>query len=102
MNRFTRLFILVVIAALQISSSFASAEAAEPECATPGECANPDVVAAPKEDPNCPSREHVIKCAGETLDANKNRKLDREELQGAIDLLPWYSRGKSHLGYVHP
>lgn len=90
MNRFMRLLLLVVIA-LQITS-FASAEV-EAECASPGECANPDM-AAPKEDPNCPSREHVIKCAGKTLDANKNGKLDRDELQGAIDLLPWYSRGK--------
>jgi hypothetical protein len=87
-----RLLLLVVIA-LQIAS-FSSAEV-ETECATPGECSNPEVAAA-KEDPNCPSREHVIKCAGEVLDTNMNGKLDREEIQGAIDLLPWYSRGKSY------
>ena len=68
------------------------------ECATPGECANPDVVAsdagaAEAEDPSCPSRAHVIRCAGQVLDTNNNGKLERDELQTAIDKLPWYSRG---------
>jgi hypothetical protein len=48
----------------------------------------------PEEDPNCPSRAYVIRCAGEYLDTNKNGKLDRIELQTAIDKLPWYARGK--------
>ena len=43
--------------------------------------------------PNCPSRKHVIKCAGEYLDTNGNGMLDRVELQSAIDKLPWLSRG---------
>eukprot|EP00536_Pseudo-nitzschia_multiseries_P002259 jgi/Psemu1/294763/fgenesh1_pm.30_\ len=83
-----------------------------------GECANPDVaatdvdisadaaeaeadapeaipIAAAKEplDPNCPSRDVIIRCAGKYLDTNENGKLDRPELQGAIDQLPWYARG---------
>lgn len=81
-----------------------------------GECTNPDVVSdipeaaqavetetktetsdvtepALPEDPHCPSREYVIKCAGIYLDTNQNGKLEREELQSAIDKLPWYSRG---------
>ena len=43
--------------------------------------------------PNCPSRKHVIKCAGEYLDTNGNGRLERAELQSAIDKLPWLSRG---------
>ncbi len=84
------------------------------ECTAPGECANPDVIAdasagetaeatedaTPEpavertpEDPNCPSREYVIRCSGEYLDTDKNGKLERAELQTAIDTLPWYARG---------
>ena len=68
-----------------------------------GECLNPDAetsttttttVTAASEDPNCPSREHVIRCAGLHLDTNKNGYLERKELQDAIDRLPWYGRGK--------
>ena len=58
-----------------------------------GECANPDAPGAAEEDPNCPSRELIIRCAGKHLDANKNGKLDRDELENAIDSLPWYARG---------
>jgi hypothetical protein len=50
-------------------------------------------VAEEEETPNCPSRKHVIKCAGEYLDTNKNSLLERAELQAAIDKLPWWSRG---------
>lgn len=63
-----------------------------------GECANPDAPDVPdasilaEEDPNCPSRELIIRCAGKHLDENKNGKLDRLELQGTIDSLPWYAR----------
>jgi hypothetical protein len=61
-----------------------------------GECANPDVVteeAVVEEDPNCPSRESIIRCAGKHLDTNQNGKLDRPELESAIASLPWYARG---------
>ena len=37
----------------------------------------------------CPDRSHIIKCAEAHLDTNKNGKLDREELEAAIDSLPW-------------
>jgi hypothetical protein len=95
---------------------------ADEECTTPGECANPDVTAdasvgetveataddiaeatedaTPEpaaeraaEDPNCPSREYVIRCSAEYLDTDKNGKVERAELQTAIDTLPWYARG---------
>ena len=69
-----------------------------------GECINPDAVAQedPEEssstsdeenDPKCPSRQYVIKCAGEYLDTNQNRLLERSELQSAIDKLPWWGKG---------
>lgn len=45
------------------------------------------------EDPKCPSRPHIIRCAAATLDKNKNNKLERKELQEGIDSLPWLSRG---------
>ena len=67
---------------------------AEEDCGT-GECANPDmVVEIPAAgDDGCPSRAHIIACAAKFLDTNSNRKLDRIELETAIDKLPWYSRG---------
>ena len=64
-------------------------------------CANPDAPAAADEesedkepeDPACPSRPHIIRCAAAHLDVNKNNKLEREELQGTIDSLPFLARG---------
>jgi hypothetical protein len=68
-----------------------------------GECLNSEaaepsttVTELTNEDPNCPSREHVIRCAGLHLDTNKNGLLERSELQDAIDRLPWYGRGELH------
>jgi len=52
-----------------------------------GECTNPAT------SPKCPTRENIIRCASEFLDHNNNGKLDRNELETAIDSLPWYSRG---------
>lgn len=43
-------------------------------------------------DKNCPDRGHIIRCTGSTLDLNKNGKLDRVELDSAINSLPWYVR----------
>lgn len=88
-SRFLRLFILVLLVA--------SVAGQDQECPNPEECANLDAVADDKdaadEDPSCPSRPHIIRCAGHYLDTNKNNKLERSELQDAIDKLPWYSRG---------
>lgn len=88
-SRFLRLFFLVLLVA--------SVAGQVQECANPEECANLDAVAddtgAADEDPSCPSRPHIIRCAGHYLDVNKNNKLERSELQDAIDKLPWYSRG---------
>mmetsp|Transcript_15070 Transcript_15070/g.41721 ORF Transcript_15070/g.41721 Transcript_15070/m.41721 type:complete len:140 (-) Transcript_15070:101-520(-) len=67
------------------------ARAKEEDCSSEsGVCQNPD---AETVDPNCPSREFIISCSKEYLDTNKNGKLDRVELETAIDQLPWYSRG---------
>jgi len=38
------------------------------------------------------SRPHIVRCAGKFLDTNKNKKLERAELETAINALPWYSR----------
>jgi len=46
-----------------------------------------------KEDPKCPSRPHIVRCAAAYLDTNKNNKLEKEELENAIASLPWYARG---------
>lgn len=40
-------------------------------------------------DKNCPDRGHIIRCTGAHLDLNKNGKLDRDELDSAIQSLPW-------------
>ena len=44
-------------------------------------------------DPTCPDRDHLMRCAAHHLDTNKNGMLDRDELQTAIDRLPWLARG---------
>ena len=106
-SRFLRILFFV---ALLTACSFALEVAVnEPECATPGECANSeaeesvvetlddvpvvDKQSAVPEDPKCPSRPHIIRCAAANLDTNKNNKLDRVELETAINALPWYSKG---------
>jgi len=45
------------------------------------------------EDPSCPSRPHIVRCAAAYLDTNKNNQLEKEELESAISSLPWYARG---------
>lgn len=108
-TRFLRLVFLVVVilsvVAAQEEVATSEQVGSEAECAE-GECANPEVVegvadtkgeAVPEgvvEDPNCPSRGLVIRCAGKHLDANGNGKLERAELQTAINNLPWYARGE--------
>lgn len=57
------------------------------------ECSNPEVGCPTEEDPNCPSRPHIIRCAGKYLDTDQNMSLERGELEAAIDSLSWYSRG---------
>lgn len=47
-------------------------------------------------DKNCPDRGHIIRCTGAHLDLNKNGKLDRDELDNAIQSLPWYVTLKFH------
>jgi hypothetical protein len=82
-TRFLRLLAFVVTLALVASNVAAQAE----ECVA-DECANSHNRAG-EIDPNCPDREHIIRCAEVYLDTNNNGKLDRSELQGAIDKLPW-------------
>ena len=51
--------------------------------------ANDKAMVAGDDRQKCPDRSHIIKCAEAHLDTNKNGKLDREELEAAIDSLPW-------------
>ena len=81
---------IIGVAFFMRGTSAASAEKCLSEEEGQGECANPGIN---EEDPQCPSRELIIRCAGQTLDTNQNGKLDRSELQSAIDSLPWYARG---------
>mmetsp|Transcript_11433 Transcript_11433/g.21140 ORF Transcript_11433/g.21140 Transcript_11433/m.21140 type:complete len:179 (-) Transcript_11433:353-889(-) len=62
------------------------------ECAADGSCA-PEEAAAVEEDPKCPSRPHVIRCAAKYLDTNHNGALDREELDTAMGSVSWILRG---------
>ena len=73
--------ILLLIALIFVSTS---ASETEKECATDGTCF---------EDPSCPSRPHIVKCAAKYLDTNQNDKLEREELEVAIAALPFLARG---------
>ena len=93
-----RLTLPIVLLALALTHSQQPlAFAAADEAAAEALVADPDVeeVAAPveSEDPACPSRPHIIRCAAAHLDVNKNNKLERQELQNAIDSLPWLARG---------
>jgi hypothetical protein len=115
----TSLFLRCALLVAFLAAALAQETAAvvDSDCATPGECANPDaeveavndesptkVMAAEEEsvvqvpvvvpeDAKCPSRPHIIRCAAANLDANKNNKLERLELETAINSLPWYSKG---------
>ena len=83
-SRFIRTLALLLAFILVVP--MVSAE--EGECAVEGECADPNAVVTI--DPNCPDRDHVVRCAGKYLDKNQNGFLERSELQGVIDELPWY------------
>jgi hypothetical protein len=63
-------------------------------------CDNPEITettetpeSAGEEDPNCPSRPHIVRCAGKHLDSNQNGLLERSELEAAIGELSWLARG---------
>jgi len=67
-------------------------------------CANPDAAevteeaeepteeAAEDEDPSCPSRPHVVRCAAKYLDTNQNGALERSELDSIMNDVPWLLR----------
>ena len=97
----------------RISRSAGATDEQECDKDESGVCLNPDAAAAAAaatvdeikveeeeeeeqpepEDPSCPSRPHIIRCAAANLDVNKNNRLERHELQDAIDELPWLARG---------
>lgn len=45
-----------------------------------------------EEDPSCPSRPHVIRCAAKYLDTNQNGQLEKSELETAMNAVPWILR----------
>jgi len=69
------------------------------ECAADGSCAPEESApaesapAVEEEDPKCPSRPHVIRCAAKYLDTNQNGALEREELDNAMGSVSWILRG---------
>lgn len=64
------------------------------ECAADDSaCIAPDAPAAEEENPKCPSRPHVVRCAAKYLDANHNGALEREELESAMGDVSWIVRG---------
>lgn len=79
-------FIASLYVSLLISASSVNAAGKQ-------ECINPEAGCPTEEDPNCPSRPHIIRCAGKYLDTNQNRLLERVELENAIDGLSFFSRG---------
>jgi hypothetical protein len=100
------LTILALVVGLSSSSSSAAAATQEqvPVAATTPATANECVVGDNGEcldtedgteplaaviDKGCPDRGHIIRCAGKYLDTNQNGKLDRSELDAAIERLPW-------------
>ncbi len=84
-----KLSILSLIAILLITKH--SVHVAAKDCGGQ-ECKASDD-ASTAEDPSCPSRPHIIRCAGKYLDLNKNKKLERSELETAIDSLSFVARG---------
>jgi hypothetical protein len=112
-NLLSLLFVAIATILFVSSPTLVGAESEAACSSEEGECENPDVVVADdaaeeeeesepipevevetiEEDPNCPSRDLIIRCAALHLDKNKNGKIDRPELQGAIDSLPWFARG---------
>mmetsp|Transcript_17108 Transcript_17108/g.21325 ORF Transcript_17108/g.21325 Transcript_17108/m.21325 type:complete len:161 (-) Transcript_17108:108-590(-) len=95
--------IITVLALLSLITCPTLSEETENTCPNPeDDCANtdskvvtPDDNATVKEpeDPSCPSRPHIVRCAAAHLDVDKNGRLERSELEAAIDALPWLSRG---------
>lgn len=43
--------------------------------------------------PNCPNRDHIIRCTAAYMDKNNNNMLERSELVEGIDSLPLIARG---------
>ena len=70
----------------------AGKECAADDCAS-DETAAPAVEASGEEDPKCPSRPHVIRCAAKYLDTNSNGALERVELETAMGEVSWIVRG---------
>jgi len=79
-----------------IESSSTSEGDAGKECAADDNDCKPAVeetVVTEEEDPKCPTRPHIIKCAAKYLDTNNNDLLERSELDAAMGEVHWLARG---------
>ncbi|KAL7427136.1 hypothetical protein ACHAXM_000723 [Skeletonema potamos] len=70
----------------------AEEEIVVPPVTDEGEKAEESTTTAAEEDPSCPSRPHVIRCAAKYLDTNQNGQLERSELETAMNAVPWLLR----------
>ncbi|KAL7537199.1 hypothetical protein ACHAXR_009734, partial [Thalassiosira sp. AJA248-18] len=63
------------------------------ECAADdNSCIPPEDEPAVVEDPKCPSRPHIIRCAAKYLDTDQNGALEKEELESAMGEVSWILR----------
>ena len=69
----------------------AGKECAADDCAD-GTSSSSDSTEKAEEDPKCPSRPHVIRCAAKYLDTNQNGALEKEELENAMNDVSWILR----------
>ena len=71
---------------------------AEEDCIAPPEeevippVVEEETITTEEEDPACPSRPHIIRCAAKYLDINQNNQLERQELETAMNSVPWILR----------
>ena len=66
------------------------------ECSADDASCKPETIVVAEEeeeDPKCPSRPHIIKCAAKYLDTNQNNLLERSELDAAMGEVHWLARG---------
>ena len=85
-------------AVVEATTTYGAEADATKECAAAaddGTCITSEEAAIPAEEENtkCPSRPHVIRCAEKYLDTNRNRALEREELESAMGSVSWIVRG---------
>ena len=91
------LLIAIILDAAAESAAAAECNADDGTCAPPVDdepiAATSETVTIEEEDPKCPSRPHIIRCAAKYLDTNQNGALERAELENAMNDVSWIVRG---------